>query len=90
MHIISITITDHKRYKHASISHLFDKVVMWKIHSRSSDTGIDCMVIPGVDRVIYLGIKEQHFRRFSICNGHPHRPLCILYFDTIIFIIMFY
>ena len=41
--------------KHACRNHLFDEVVMWKIHGRSSDTGIDCMVI---HQGIYLGKND--------------------------------
>ena len=39
-------------YKHACKNHLFDEVVMWKIHGRSSNTGMNCMVI---DRAMYSG-----------------------------------
>ena len=37
-------------YKHASRNHLFDEVIMWKIHDRSSHTGIDYIVIAGAHK----------------------------------------
>ena len=72
--------TSYNTYKHASRNHLFDKVVMWKIHGRLSDTGIDCMVI---DQGIYLGKSDALDNFWFIMAIHTGQHAC---FATISFI----
>ena len=69
--------------KRAGRNYLFDEVVMWKIHGRSSDTGIDCMVI---DQAIYLG-KNNALDNFQfIIAIHTGQYVCLLLSTSLCFI----